>query len=101
MKFKFYATASCLVAKQNAKRSVALELLDGSGKAVGVGNVTIPPSKSLPTKGAIIKVRYLYAILNGSLYQPTYLGIRDDVERSACTIGQLKYRAKDEEDDAS
>jgi hypothetical protein len=43
----------------------------------------------------------LYAICNGSLFQPTSLGVRDDVEREACTTGQLKYRAKDEEDDAA
>jgi bifunctional non-homologous end joining protein LigD len=100
LKFKFYATASCIVSKHNAKRSVSLELLDGGGKAVGVGNVTIPPNQAIPKEGEIIEVRYLHAFPGGSLYQPTCLGIRDDVERRDCVIGQLKYRAKDDEDEA-
>ena len=101
LKFKFYATASCIVAKINAKRSVSLELSDGS-KAIGVGNVTIPPNQAVPPKGAVIEVRYLYAFPQGSLFQPTYIGQRDDIEADACTTEQLKYKpeAGDDGDDA-
>jgi bifunctional non-homologous end joining protein LigD len=99
LKFKFYATASCIVSKVNAKRSVALELLEG-GKPVGVGNVTIPPNQSVPSIGAVIEVRYLYAFRQGSLFQPTCLGERDDIVPLACTTAQLKYKpdASDEDD---
>lgn len=40
-KFKFCESASCLVGKVNARRSVRLELFDGD-RLVSVGNVTIP-----------------------------------------------------------
>jgi bifunctional non-homologous end joining protein LigD len=106
LKFKFYATCSCVVSKVNAKRSVALELLNIlrerlDGKAtVGVGNCTIPPNHAVPKVGDIVEIRYLYCYKGGSLYQPTYLGIRDDIDNTACVLSQLKYRAKDDEDEA-
>ena len=92
-KFKFYATASCLVLKKNAKRSVALGIMDGTGAIIGIGNCTIPPNKDVPAADSIIEVRYLYAYKGGSLYQPTYLGLRDDVDSDECLIDQLKYKA--------
>ncbi|MBD3388162.1 MAG: WGR domain-containing protein, partial [Candidatus Altiarchaeales archaeon] len=79
-KFKFYATASVIVLKQNAKRSVEIGVLDGS-PVVSVGNCTIPPNKDVPQAGDIVEIRYLYAYKGGSLYQPTYLGPRDDIYR--------------------
>jgi len=42
--------------------------------------------------GAVIEVRYLYAYRGGSLFQPTYLGLRDDIEVDACLLSQLKYK---------
>ena len=96
-KLKFTATASCRVAAVNAgRRSVAVELLDeGDGRWVGVGNVTVPLNYPVPAKGDIVEVRYLYAYLGGSLYQPVYLGRRDDVGASACGVGQLKLKPVD------
>jgi len=92
LKHKFYATASCLVAKINGtKRSVALMLLDGK-RHVGVGNVTIPPNHEIPKKGEIVEVRYLYAYDGGSLYQPVYLGKRDDLNEADCRLEQLKHK---------
>ena len=99
LKFKFYATASCIVAKVNAKRSVALELFDSGGAAIGVGNVTIPANQKIPAKSAILEVRYLYAYPKGALFQPTCLGIRDDIEPSVCTVAQLKFKPVDGEED--
>jgi len=98
LKLKFYATASCLVAGANgSKRSVRLELIDaaagGSRKRIGVGNVTIPGNQATPAKGEVIEVRYLYAYPGGSLYQPVYLGTREDVAADACTTAQLKFKA--------
>ena len=99
VKLKFTATVSCLVAGVNgAKRSVALELLDGQ-RRVGVGNVTIPPGTPIPAAGQIAEIRYLYAFSGGSLFQPVYLGIRDDLTADACMIGQLKFKPTDDADE--
>jgi bifunctional non-homologous end joining protein LigD len=100
VKFKFCETASCLVAKVNAKRSVALEMLDADDKRVPVGNVTIPANQPIPDKGNIIEVRYLYAYPNGALFQPVCLGIRDDIEPEECVLSQLKYKQSAADDDA-
>lgn len=95
LKLKFVATATFIVAQVNTKRSVALELLDDDGRAVAVGNVTIPANHGIPAVGATVEVRYLYAFRGGSVYQPVYLGERDDLERGACTLSQLKFKADD------
>jgi hypothetical protein len=79
LKLKFTATASAIVAgADGSRRSVKLELLDGP-RRVGVGNVTIPANHPIPAVNQIVEVRYLYAYPGGSLYQPVYLGKRDDV----------------------
>ena len=96
LKFKFVSTLSAIVAQANAKRSVALELLDGK-KRVAVGNVTIPPNAPIPKAGDIVEVRYLYYIAGGSLFQPVCLGVRDDIEPAECTLDQLKLKAQAEE----
>ena len=99
LKFKFVATASLIVSKVNAgKRSVELRLLDGT-RRVGVGNVTIPPNAAIPIVGAVVEVRYLYAYKEGSLFQPVFIGVRDDIEVSDCVIGQLKYRPEEDDQD--
>ena len=90
-KFKFYDTASVIVSKVNDKRSVAMMVYDGD-KEVAVGNVTISVNKEIPPAGSIIEVRYLYAYKGGSLYQPTFLHIRTDLEQKECAITQLKYK---------
>ncbi|KHD07453.1 hypothetical protein PN36_05120 [Candidatus Thiomargarita nelsonii] len=89
LKFKFYATASVIVITINQKRSVAIAVIEGK-KRVAVGNVTIPPNKEVPAVNSIVEVRYLYAV--GNLYQPTYLGVRDDMSFEDCSISQLKYK---------
>ena len=100
LKLKFTATASCIVAKANrTKRSVAVVLLDG-GKRIAVGNVTVPPNQPIPRAGSILEVRYLYAYPGGSLFQPVSLGQRDDIDPKACTLGQLKYKAAGEDEEA-
>ncbi len=61
------------------------------------GNVTIPANHDIPKVGAVVEVRYLYAHReSGALYQPVYLGPRDDVEPGECLVSQLKYKAKEE-----
>lgn len=96
LKYKFYATGSFIVSKVNAKRSVALELADGTP----IGNVTITPNKAVPKVGDIVEIKYLYCYKGGSLYQPQFLEVRDDIDRDACTAAQIKFKAADEDDDA-
>jgi bifunctional non-homologous end joining protein LigD len=91
LKCKFWATCSCVVLKVNARRSVELEL---GGRSVG--NVSIPPNHEIPVAGQIVEIRYLYVTgLGGSLYQPIYLGVRDDVRIEDCTFERqrIKYKA--------
>lgn len=93
LKHKFYESASFIVGKVNAKRSVSL-LLNKDGALVDAGNVTIPPNHDIPAKDAVVECRYLYAFPeSGCIYQPTYLGKRDDLTADDCTVDQLKYKA--------
>ena len=95
LKFKFHATASFIMSGINAKRSVGLSLY---GPEIPfptfVGNVTIPPNYIVPKIGEIVEVRYLYAYKGGRIFQPVYLGVRDDIEVQECTVDQLKYKAE-------
>ncbi len=91
-KLKFVATLSAVIEKVNAKRSVSVSLLDGD-EWKPMGNVTVPANQAVPTPGDVVEIRYLYAIPGGSLFQPTLLGVRDDILASECVVGQLKYKA--------
>ena len=94
LKYKFCATASFIVGKVNAKRSVSLLLFAGE-KIKAAGNVTISPNHEVPAGGQIVECRYLYAFReSGCIYQPVYLGVRDDITVEECTTAQLKYRAE-------
>lgn len=96
-KHKFYATVSAVISKINQQRSVEIRLLNGDGW-VPAGNVTIPSNFNVPKVGQVVEVRYLYAFKeSGSLFQPTYLGIRDDVAVGDCKTTQLKYKAEESE----
>ncbi len=95
LKFKFTATASCLAGPANDnKRSVRLELWNGNAW-IAAGNVTIPGKQDIPNEGSVIEVRYLYAYPGGSLFQPVYLGIRDDQDVTDCTLLQLRYKPQE------
>ncbi|MGE8711578.1 WGR domain-containing protein [Leptospira interrogans] len=91
IKFKFYETATVSVETVNLKRSVSMRLYNGN-EWVSVGNVTIPVNFAIPKENDIIEVRYLYAYKGGSLYQPTYLGVRTDADENDCDLKQLKYK---------
>jgi bifunctional non-homologous end joining protein LigD len=90
MKYKFVATASVIVSSVNVQRSVNMRLNDGTE----LGSVTIPPNKGIPAAGSVIEVRYLMAHRGGSLSQAVYLGLRDDIDYTDCTIGQLKFKGE-------
>lgn len=92
LKFKFVESASFVVTGINARRSVSLGLYDGD-TLVPAGNVTIPPNHRIPETGEVCEVRYLYAFKeSGSIYQPVYIGRRDDIPPSECVVEQLKYK---------
>lgn len=94
LKLKFWESASCVVdAVHPTKRSVSLALHDAGGASVPVGNVTIPANVAIPAPGDVVEIKYLYAYPGGSIYQPQYLGPRDDVLAAACALAQLKYKA--------
>lgn len=101
LKFKFTETCSCIVARlSDTKRSAELQLFDAHKNLIDVGKVTILPNFQLPKPGDIVEVRYLYAYPNGgSLFQPVYLGERDDIDAKACTTAQLKYKSGTEDDE--
>lgn len=94
LKFKFVTTASFIVGAINQRRSVALVLLDGD-KHLPAGNVTIPPDHDIPAPGDTVEVRYLYAFeQSGCIYQPVYLGKRDDLDPADCHVRQLKFKVQ-------
>ena len=42
-----------------------------------------------------MELKYLYAFRNSlALYQPVYLGLRDDVDPGECVVSQLKFKAE-------
>jgi bifunctional non-homologous end joining protein LigD len=93
LKYKFCATLSAVVSKVNPQRSVEIRLLNGEGWVTG-GNVTIPGNHQVPKVGAVVEVRYLYAITgSGCLYQPVYLGVRTDIGQHECVVSQLKFKS--------
>jgi bifunctional non-homologous end joining protein LigD len=96
-KFKFVETATFIVGKINPKRSIGLLLFDGE-RIIPAGNVTIPPNLPLPSTGSRVECRYLYAFRqSGCIFQPVYLGERDDMPTEECTTAQLKYKAEPNE----
>jgi bifunctional non-homologous end joining protein LigD len=98
LKHKFYGTCSAVVSKINDKRSVELRLLNGDGW-IPVGNVTIPVNFQMPEVGQVVDIRFLYAFReSNALYQPVYLGPRQDIEPHECVLSQLKYKGAAEED---
>ena len=97
LKHKFCETASFVVGKINAKRSVSLLLFTGD-RIGAAGNVTIPPNQAIPETGQVVECRYLYAFReSGCIYQPVYLGRREDITAEECTTSQLKFKASAEE----
>ena len=98
LKFKFFATATCRVSQMNAKNSISLTMFIEHGSWQSVGNCTISQKdKEKIKEGMFVEIKYLYAFKGGSLFQPSFIGVRDDADESDCQITQLKYKA--EEDD--
>lgn len=97
LKYKFYDETCVIVEGQNNnKRSVSMFVFDEEGKKVPVGNCTVPPNKDIPLAGSVLEVRYLYAYKGGSLFQPTFEKVRNDVLPSECLLSQLKYKTEEQ-----
>lgn len=91
LKYKFTESATCIVDRvSDARRSVALALLDERGTPVPIGNVTVPVNMAVPAVGALVEVRYLYRYEAGSLFQPVLLGVRNDIAPHECTLAQVR-----------
>lgn len=98
LKYKFYATLSAVVAKVNPQRSVEIRLLNGEGW-VTAGNVTIPANHQVPKVGAVVEIKYLYAMPgSGCLYQPVYLGVRSDIAQHECVVSQRKFKSGEDDE---
>lgn len=95
-KLKFVATATVRVLRPHpqGKRSVEIEVFDNFESSwIPVGSVSIPDKHgALPQPGTLLEVRYLYAHRGGCLNQPVYLRVRNDLDESAATAAQLKYK---------
>jgi len=92
LKFKFWATATVKVTgARSGKRSVSISVLNDQDNFIGVGNVTVPANKDIPSENEYIEVRYLYYYALGSLFQPTFLRLRTD-KNEADKVGQLKLK---------
>lgn len=89
LKFKFTETATCLVLRQNAQRSVAVGLRDDTGAMIDLGNVTIPPSDALPAVGSLVEVRYLYRFDDGKFEQPVFKMPRPDMTEDSAVLSQV------------
>lgn len=95
LKVKFWEDATCRVTSgRDGLRSVGLELMDEQGEWTAVGNVTIPVSSEIPAPGSLIDVKYLYAFEGGSLFEPSFRGLRTDLDESACVMAQLKLKGQ-------
>ena len=96
-KFKFVKTASVIVSRINNQRSVGIAVRETDGiQYVDLGDVTIPVNFDIPQTGQVVEVRYLYAYPGGKLIQTVFLGTRDDIDFTACTIDQLKYKREED-----
>ena len=99
LKHKFYETASVVVSQVNVQRSIEMRLLNQDGWQI-VGKVTIPPNHRVPPVGTVVEVRYLYAFSESNcLYQPVYLGERNDIGFDACVLSQLKFKPANQEEE--
>ena len=95
LKVKFWEDATCRVTSgRDGLRSVGLELMDEQGDWTPVGNVTVPANAAIPEAGTLIDVKYLYAYEGGSLFEPSFRGVRDDLDESACVMSQLKLKGQ-------
>ena len=84
---------------EDGHRSIAVYLLDENQPRF-MGTVGVPDRYPLPNVEQVVEIRYLYCHPgpDGKLIQAKYFGkVRDDVAVAECTVGQLKFKADDDE----
>ena len=97
VKHKLYKTATFIVQDiTKGKRSIGLSLIGENGEKIFVGRCTISSNFEMPEINDLVEVRYLYAFLGGAVYQPTFLGKRDDLDMKDAVITQLVYKQENE-----
>jgi len=90
-KYKFTESGTFIVSKvSDRKRSVSVAALDASGNRVELGNVTVPPNHAIPEVESLVEVQYLYRYCSGCLFQPVYLGAREDMEQADAKLSQIR-----------
>lgn len=100
LKNKFYATDTFEVISHNeTKRSVNVVSYTESGDIYDMGKITIPETTPLPDVGMFVEIRYLYCHVGGKLFQTTYLGVREDQDRTDCHMREIKFKSQVDEDD--
>lgn len=93
LKLKFVERATLKVsAVSNNKRSISIQVFDQAGW-VGVGKCSIPSNMEIPKINQLVEIEYLYAYQGGSLFQPIYKGLRNDLEDDAAIMSQLKFKS--------
>lgn len=93
MKLKFVESATMVVTSHHkSKRSVGVSAYCDKMALTSKGSVTIPANYEIPAIGEIVEIIYLYAYEKGSLYQPTFKGVRVDKALADCLLSQLKYK---------
>lgn len=99
LKHKLYKTATFIVHDiTKGKRSIGLNLLGENGERIFVGRCTISANFDVPEINDLVEVRYLYAFRqSNAVYQPTFLGKRDDLDIEDAVITQLVYKQETEE----
>lgn len=94
LRFKHWKTCTVIVLGANKdKRSVRTAVLDESGRLVEVGSVTVPKNKEIPEADALLEVRYLYAFVNGDLFEATFKRVRTDQVREDARLSKLVFKA--------
>lgn len=91
-KLKNWSELTAAVGDVNTQRSVAMSLLDDAENWISVGNVTIPANHKIPEIGDVIEVRYLYAYEDGSLFQPIFGKMRNDIPLDECRASQRVFK---------
>lgn len=97
LKLKFWESATVLVSEiSQHKRSIRVSVNNdlGGGEALDIGAVSIPVNACIPFVGQLVEVRYLYYFSGGSLFQPTYKGLRTDLGLESACISQLKVKGE-------
>lgn len=98
LKHKFTQTADVVVTETRAggKPQAVRTALYHDGMQVDAGGCKIPEEMiDRLSVGDVIECRYLYGTSDHKLYQPAWVGLRDDKRPEECTTDQLKHTSRE------